>query len=643
MSRRGIVVVSFGSSELVEHNLAVSARPDDIVVVVDNFSSHSERDRVRALAEKSGWVPVLLETNTGFGHAANVGIDEAFKRGAAVVLLLNPDARIDAGSLDLLERTVLADPLTLASPRVVTPDGRPWMSGIMSLDMRTGRMRSAPERASDPDPEWALPWVSGACMMVSRTLWLRTGGFDEAYFLYWEDVDLCARARAVGGHIAVVREAEAVHDEGATHGDRESGRAKSGTYYYYNIRNRAIFARRWIGARRRLAWHARTLGSARDVVLQGGRRQLLTSRPWGPLLRGLLDGAREKIGPDARAAATFRVLQSFAEPRPTTNPYIVMLGESLEAAPGVVLLRFSWKRALLGGYDAIHFHWPEALFAARSPVRTWGKRAVFIALVARLRLQRTPVVRTVHNVELPRDVTAVERWVLEQVEALTTVRVVLNSAETDQAPGTPTYEILHGHYVGWFGDVAAREPVRGRIAFVGLVRRYKGVEVLLDAFASTRDEAPHLQLSISGKPSSDDLASLVTSAAREDPRISAHLKFLSDSEFVEAMTRAELVVLPYTFMHNSGAALAALSLARPVLVPDNPVNRRLAAEVGGAWVMTYTGTLTGDDLLRAVRAAQERDPDARPDLSRRDWGQVGRQHYDVYAAAARLRRQRVAS
>jgi hypothetical protein len=95
---------------------------------------------------------------------------------------------------------------------------------------------------------------------------------------------------------------------------------------------------------------------------------------------------------------------------------------------------------------------------------------------------------------------------------------------------------------------------------------------------------------------------------------------------------AELVVLPYRFMHNSGTVLAALSLDRPVVVPDTPVNTDLAAEVGPGWIYTFTGDVTGEALVAALSAAREPRA-ASPDLSAREWDDAGQAHLAVYRAA----------
>lgn len=331
---------------------------------------------------------------------------------------------------------------------------------------------------------------------------------------------------------------------------------------------------------------------------------------------------------------TVRVLQSFGPPRPTTNPYITMLDEALAATPGLEHVRFSWREALTGRYDAIHLHWPETLLGGRTRWRSAAKRAAFAALLVRLAVRRTAVVRTVHNLELP-DAGRVDRFLLGRVEALATLRVTI-SAATRLPAGVPTETVLHGHYRDWYGRYPASEPVAGRLAFVGLIRRYKGVEQLLDAFARTDGALPGLTLTVSGRPSSAALADEVRAAQARDPRIAAHLDFLPDAELVAAVTSAELVVLPYRFMHNSGTVLAALSLGRPVLVPRNAANDLLAAEVGPGWVHTYDGDLTADDLVAALTALRRDPPPAAPDLGAREWDDAGRRHLAAYRRAVDL-------
>jgi len=334
-------------------------------------------------------------------------------------------------------------------------------------------------------------------------------------------------------------------------------------------------------------------------------------------------------------ARPIRVLQSFPTPRPTTNPYIVMLARSLQSDPGIAMSTFTWKRALLGRYDVFHAHWPEILVSGHSPVKTAARQLFTILLLARLRLTRTPIVRTVHNLELPRDLSRSQTAILRAFDRWTTLRVRLNDT-TPIAAGQAYETILHGHYRDWFAPFARRSAQPGALAFFGLIRRYKNVEGLLRAFRGA--EGP-LRLTVAGKPSSEELADSIRSIAAEDPRVSVAFAFLTDAELVEVATAAELVVLPYSEMHNSGGVLSALSLDRPVLVPATPSNDSLAEEVGPEWVLRYEGQLTAAAIEAAVRSAGQVH-DGRPDLSRRGWEQTGALHRGAYRRAVALARGR---
>ncbi|MGB3731835.1 glycosyl transferase [Microbacterium sp.] len=334
------------------------------------------------------------------------------------------------------------------------------------------------------------------------------------------------------------------------------------------------------------------------------------------------------------ADTNLRVMQSFGAPRSTTNPYIHMLDAALRATPGLQHLRFDRRQALFGRYDVLHLHWPESLMGGSTPLRALARRMFFAALLVRVRLSRIAIVRTAHNVGLP-DVGRWERRMLQKVEDRTSLRIVLN--EFTPVDGEAAL-IPHGHYKDWF-TATRHEAEPGSLAFVGLVRRYKGVETLLDAFETTRERAPQLRLSVAGNPTSAQIRDDITARAALDDRIRLDLRYLSEDDFAEAILGAEGVVLPYRFMHNSGSVLAALSLDRRVLVPRNEVNESLSAEVGTGWVTMFDGELDGDDLI-AFHESLRTAPAAPPRLDARDWSAAGARHLQAFQRAFEIRRGR---
>jgi GT2 family glycosyltransferase len=207
-------------------------------------------------------------------------------------VLLNPDAVADADALVALHRASSSEPLTMSAPTVLRPDGSVWSAGS-DLYLDDGRIRSRRRRQPGARVE---EWLSGACLVLSDELWQRCGGFDDDYFLYWEDVDLSRRVVSAGGALRLLDDVTVVHAEGGTQtagGADRSGQAKSAGYYRYNIRNRLLFAAKHLGDTDLRRWRRLTPRIAWEVLLQGGRRQFVRSP--GTLLVGLravLEGRR---------------------------------------------------------------------------------------------------------------------------------------------------------------------------------------------------------------------------------------------------------------------------------------------------------------------------------------------------------------
>jgi beta-1,4-mannosyltransferase len=330
------------------------------------------------------------------------------------------------------------------------------------------------------------------------------------------------------------------------------------------------------------------------------------------------------------------VLQSFPAPRPSSvNPYTLLLADHLRAVDGVTVLNFSWRTALLGRYDVFHAHWPEILVDGHSPLKKLVRQVFTLVLLARLAVTQTPIVRTVHNVGLPSGISRRERALLWLFDRQTTLRIRLN-AETPV--GEPSALIPIGHYREWFADYEPAARVTGQLGYAGRIRRYKGVETLLEAFRGTVD--PALSLRVGGYPSTSELADAVSALAAGDDRISLEFGFISDATLVDLVTSSEVVVLPYQFMHNSAAALTALSLDRPVLVPANAVNHQLALEVGQGWVHTFEGTLTPQAITETLERARTQPRSDRPDLDKREWPDAAQAHVAAYRAALRTLRRR---
>jgi hypothetical protein len=195
-------------------------------VVVDNASTDGSAAVVRDFAPDVRLIG--NQTNVGFARGMNQGLAAT---SGAHALLMNPDCRLTPGAVEILAAELdRFDSCAIAGPRIVNPDGSVQGSARGDPDMLTGLFgRSAMARRLFPrlsisrrnvvDVNGAadsatVDWVSGACMLARRDALMQVGGFDERYFLYWEDADLCRRLRSRGFHVRYVPRACAIHRVG---------------------------------------------------------------------------------------------------------------------------------------------------------------------------------------------------------------------------------------------------------------------------------------------------------------------------------------------------------------------------------------------------------------------------------------------
>lgn len=292
-----VITVNYGSSALIAENFGrLELPPEGRLIIVDSFSSDAEREAVREVAAVLGAECVLLDGNLGYGGGTNAGAARAIEGGAEVIVPLNPDASITAGDLQTIVDAAHGT-RDLVSPRIVTGTGANWFAGAdLYLDDGTTAGRAARARNEGrPRREWA----TGACFALSADVWRELGGFDEEYFLYWEDIDLSHRVQDSGG-VLVLADATVVHEEGGTHEGETTERAKSSTYYYFNIRNRMLYARKHLAQDGIRRWRRSSMRVGYRILLQGGRRQLVSMAPWQAYARGVRDGYRISRGKAVR-------------------------------------------------------------------------------------------------------------------------------------------------------------------------------------------------------------------------------------------------------------------------------------------------------------------------------------------------------
>ncbi len=242
--RVAAVLVNYCTPELVLEALqsleAELGRGHDLrALVVDNASPDGSGARLRSLLEEprfSRWVVLLeLTENRGFGAGNNAAFRLLFDRAPDetpdALLLMNPDTRLRPGALAALVQLLDEQPGAGAvGPQIVWPDSQPQHSAFRfpsiwsELDgaLRIGLVSRLLAPFAVPMPiataRRVCDWVSGSCVLLRRELIESVGAFDEGYFLYFEETDLCRRARAAGWEVWQEPAARVEHLVGASTG-----------------------------------------------------------------------------------------------------------------------------------------------------------------------------------------------------------------------------------------------------------------------------------------------------------------------------------------------------------------------------------------------------------------------------------------
>lgn len=339
-------------------------------------------------------------------------------------------------------------------------------------------------------------------------------------------------------------------------------------------------------------------------------------------------------------------LLSWPYRRGVMNPYTERMGRAV-AERGMDVAEFSPWRLLAGRADVWHMHWPEGAVRSRNPAVAALRLGAFALLVLAARARGVACVWTVHNLQghdrtHPRLEEWLWRFLVPRLDGVVLLSQATEAPLWRRHPASrrlPSRVVPHGHFRGVYPNTIGRDAARARYgfgprdrvaAFVGRIRPYKNVDQLIAAVRGLDD--PALRLVVAGHADDPALGGRLRALAGDDPRIRLDLGFLPDDAMQVPLNAADLVVLPYQDILNSGAAILALSFGRPVLVPGLGAMGELRAMAGHPWVQCFDGPLTAGALERALAAVPAQGD---PDLTPLDWSESGRRLADFYASLCR--------
>ncbi len=218
----GAAIVTHNNAEDIESCIASLIHEGlQHIAIVDSMSHDGTAEKIAKLA----YPHELLSENKGFGYAANKA---ARLLNTEYVLFLNPDAVLLPGAfahgmktMQQCSRAGIVGLLLCDSadtPEHAAYGDEPTLARLVMRHIY---------RAPIPTVPFSVDWVSGGAFIISHKLFRHIGGFDESFFLYWEDVDLCKRVRDAGYQVILDTGARVAHTRG---GSKLSGRVKTAIY-----------------------------------------------------------------------------------------------------------------------------------------------------------------------------------------------------------------------------------------------------------------------------------------------------------------------------------------------------------------------------------------------------------------------------
>lgn len=340
------------------------------------------------------------------------------------------------------------------------------------------------------------------------------------------------------------------------------------------------------------------------------------------------------------------------------NPYCYLLYSEMQSAGCTVedfitVVKGRPHRLLWDHFEIFHAHWPEHILYQRNWLICVVKLCIFMIIVLILKWRGTSVIWTVHNIEPHREV---ENWikklfygywcrVVNGTIYLSRISSEMAMSKYPRLQKVPYIIIPHGHYRQIYSNVIAREEARKRLQIepdrimllcFGRIMRYKGITELIEAFGEMYTTYKTVLMIVGPGAEADYVREVKRLAERkglnkgDDKSIRIIDRYIAEEDVQIFMNAADMIILPYKNILNSGASLLALSFNKPVIVPSLGSMRELQELVGNQWVYCYAPPLNSENLKRGIEHLLNCDRPAVAPLEPFGWQRIAQQTLSFY-------------
>ncbi len=324
------------------------------------------------------------------------------------------------------------------------------------------------------------------------------------------------------------------------------------------------------------------------------------------------------------------------------NPMTWMLNQGLERI-GFSIHDLTREALMEEQFDLLHVHFFEGYTYFRNPFKIILRCRKLLRGIDRQKKLGAKLVYTAHDV-IGHDTPwrSLEDWFFRQFMRrvdgtifVSDVSIPLVRKRFPELTGAST-TIPLSDYGDWYKNEVTAAQAREKfgvpvdalvITHVGLIKRYKNVPALIEAFSQLDG---NYALLIGGRVLEEELKQELLALAAKDSRVKLRLEHLDDDDMQDYMNAADVVVLPYRAILNSGSAMLALTFGRPVIVPNVGSLPELQANLSSDWVQLYDGEFGVNELRAGLDWVKATTRAEKAPLEKLTVEAIAQQHSDFY-------------
>lgn len=290
-------------------------------------------------------------------------------------------------------------------------------------------------------------------------------------------------------------------------------------------------------------------------------------------------------------------------------------------------------------------HWPAENIFVENKLKMLFRFFSFFAIIFISKLKRIKILWTAHNASThDKNYPSLEkifwRFFTKHIDGYVIMSNASKEVLVSQHPELKKkkyFLIPHGHYKDYYPNEISKQEAKIKLSiendkivllFVGHIRRYKNIISLINEFTKIKDN--NLVLVIAGDPEDQQMQEQIIKYSDNDNRIKLYLSEVKGEDFQIFFNSADIVILPYTNILNSGMVLLSLSFARPVLIGNYGSVPEYQKIIGENWIKIFNNKITEYILIESIDWIKKRNNDECKNIDNLSWDRIANMTLNAY-------------